>query len=139
MLHMRKAVPIVTTVLCGACAGNPQPGDPGYAYNLSGTYDATYIVDDQPYSGTIDLETAPGGNVTGTFLLADPGIVEGSVSGTIVGKEFTYSGPYQIANGCGGTVSGTGVITEGGTAVFGEVQVDDDCSGQMSGTYSFGR
>ncbi len=139
MLHARRVIPIATVVLCGACAGNPQPGDPGYAYNLSGTYDATYIVNDEPYIGTIDLSTAPGGAVTGTFLLADPGIVEGSVNGAIVGNEFTYSGPYKIAGGCGGTVSGTGVITEGGTAVSGEVQVEDECSGPMSGTYSFGR
>ena len=65
--------------------------------------------------------------------------IEGSVSGSIVGSEFTYSGPYKMFGGCDGTVSGSGVITEGGTSVSGEVQVDDECSGPMSGTYSFGR
>jgi hypothetical protein len=139
MLDIRRVMPIAVAVLYGACAGNPQPGDPGYAYNLSGTYDATYIVNDEPYSGTIDLSTAPGGDVTGTFLLGDPDLIEGSFSGVIAGNEFTYSGPYQIAGGCGGTVSGSGFITEGGTLVSGEVQVDDECGGPMLGTYSFSR
>lgn len=139
MFHMRRAISIATVVLCGACAGNPQPGDPGYAYNLSGTYDASYIVNDEPYSGTIDLNTAPGGAVTGTFLLGDPDLIEGSVTGSIVGNEFTYSGPYKFFGGCDGTVSGSGVVTEGGTSVSGEVQVNSECGGPMSGTYSFGR
>lgn len=139
MLHMRRVIPIVTAVLCGACAGNPQPGDRGYAYNLSGSYDATYDLDVGSYSGTIDLETARGGAVTGKYLFVDPDTVEGSVSGTIVGNEFNYSGPYTRTGGCGGTLNGSGVITEGGTSVSGEVQIEDDCSGPISGTYSFDR
>lgn len=139
MVHMRRVIPIVTAVLCVACAGNPQPGDPGYAYNLSGAYNATYDLDVGSYSGTIDLETARGGAVTGKYLLNNPDMVEGSVSGTIEGNAFTYSGPYTRPGGCAGTVNGSGVITEGGASVSGEIQIEDDCSGPIAGTYSFDR
>lgn len=139
MVHMRRVIPIVVAILYGACAGNPQPGDPGYAYNLSGAYDATYDLDVGTYTGTIDLETAPGGAVTGAYVLVNPDMVEGSVDGAIVGNEFTYSGPYTRTGGCGGTVNGSGVITEGGMSVSGEIQIEDDCSGPIAGTFSFGR
>ena len=139
MVHMRRVIPIAIAVLYGACAGNPQPGDPGYAYNLSGAYDATYDLDVGSYSGTIEMETARGGVVTGKYLLINPDMVEGSISGTIVGDAFTYSGPYERHGGCGGTVTGAGVITEGGTSVSGEIEIEDDCSGPIAGTYSFDR
>ena len=47
--------------LASACAGNPEPGESGYPYNLAGRYQAEFLVDGAPYRGTIDLSTAPGG------------------------------------------------------------------------------
>jgi hypothetical protein len=43
---MRRAslAAVVFAVLAAACAGNPEPGDDGYAYNVNGEYTAEFIM-----------------------------------------------------------------------------------------------
>lgn len=122
---------VALSVGLAACAGNPEPGEPGYAFNLNGEYSAEFVADDgQVYSGTMQLETAVGGAVTGVMALRDPVTVDGELEGLIVGAELTMTVPYSIVeNGCSGVASGSGVIVEGGGSVTGSVEIDDECSG----------
>lgn len=140
---LRPSLAAVAALLVGAaCAANPKPGEPGYAYNLTGSYDVTFVVEGTPYTGTADLSTAPGGALSGTVALDDPATVLGSIDrGTVVGDSVHYNGSYSIQeNGCSGTFEGHGTIAEGGAGANGPFRVEDDCdSGTLSGTFSFQR
>lgn len=121
------AVPIVI-VAAAACAGNPQPGDPGYAYNVTDAYAAEFVVDNASYTGSLTLETAPGGMVAGTMNVTSPATITGPVEGMVKGDTLTFESNYEIAeNGCSGIVTGTGVIAEGGGSVSGSMDVYDAC------------
>lgn len=114
-----------------ACAGNPEPGEPGYAFNVDGEYDVEFVADDgQVYTGTMQIETGAGGAVTGVMAIRDPVTIDGDLEGLIVGAELTMTVPYSIVeNGCSGVASGGGVVSEGGGSVAGTVEIDDECSG----------
>ena len=60
---MRMRTLLGTAVLSfglAACAGNPEPGEPGYAFNVNGEYAIEFVADDgQVYTGTMQLETRP--------------------------------------------------------------------------------
>jgi hypothetical protein len=118
-----------------ACAGNPKPGEPGYAYNLVGSYQAEFVVDGTPYRGMMDLSTAPGGVVSGSFTVIDPARVEGTVQGSIVADTVAFEMPYEIKdNGCIGVVYGRHAIAEGGGTFGGDIRLEDSCGGEMTGT-----
>ena len=123
-----SAVPLII-VIAGACAGNPQPGDPGYAYNLADAYAAEFVVDNSSYTGSMTLETAPGGLVAGSMSVTSPVTISGTVEGSISADTLRFESDYEIAeNGCTGTVNGVGVIAEGGGAVSGSMDVYDACA-----------
>ncbi len=112
-----------------ACAGNPEPGEPGYAFNVNGEYAVEFVADDgQVYTGTMQLETGIGGAVTGVMAINDPVTIDGDLEGLIIGAELTMTVPYSvIENGCSGVASGGGVVAEGGGAVSGTVEINDEC------------
>ncbi len=123
-----------------ACAHLPVPGEPGYPYNLDGTYRIRFSVEGESYSGTADLSTAMGGAVTGEFRLTGPMRVDGGMEGTISGDTLTWTGDYTMpSQGCTGTTRGSGPIAEGGASVSGRVRIDDSCFGRLSGRFSFNR
>ena len=118
-----------------ACAGNPKPGEPGYPYNLTGRYQAEFVVDGTPYRGTMDLSTAPGGALSGSFLVTEPARVTGTVQGSIVADTVAFEMPYEILdNGCVGTVFGRHPVAEGGGTFGGDIRLEDSCGGEMTGT-----
>ena len=122
-----------------ACAGNPKPGEPGYPYNLTGRYQAVFLAEGTPYRGSVDLSTAPGGAVSGSFTLTEPMQIVGSVEGAIVADTLDFQMPYEIlANGCAGVVHGRGPIVEGGTGVSSAVRIDS-CDGELNGTMTLTR
>lgn len=134
---MRPIAPslILLAAFAAACAGNPEPGESGYPYNLTGRYQAEFVVDGVPYRGTIDLQTAPGGVVSGSFQVTEPAQVVGSVEGAIVADTLDFQMPYEILdNGCSGTVHGRGAIVEGGAGFGAPIRLDDSCGGELSGT-----
>jgi hypothetical protein len=92
---MRRAslAAVVFAVLAAACAGNPEPGDDGYAYNVNGEYTAEFITDDDGTAiyGTITLATAKGGIVTGKMALTNPFTVDGDVEGLLFEDELTLT------------------------------------------------
>lgn len=123
----------------GACGSPPQPGDPGYAYNLDGEYAAEFAADDGTvYTGTMQLETLEGGEVTGTMSLVDPAAIEGTIDGLVVGADLSLTVEYEIVDqGCGGVASGGGVIDEGGGSASGSVEISDGCGGGAPTSASF--
>lgn len=125
-------------MLLSACAGNPQPGDTGYAYNVNGEYAAEFVTDDGTViTGTMRLATAAGGVVSGAMALDNPFTIEGEVEGLVVGSELTVTVPYMIAEtGCAGVAVGGGEITEGGRSVVGSVEIEDEC-GEGPSTATF--
>lgn len=133
----------VAAALITACAGNPAPGDEGYAFNLSGDYVAEFVThaDGMAFTGTVTLGTARGGDVSGSMALRDPFTVEGDVTGLIQGSLLTMSVPYTILeNGCAGVAAGTGEIAEGGGMISGEVEIADECEGApMGASFTFTR
>lgn len=125
---------ILAAAALAACAANPKPGESGYPYNLSGSYQTMVLVDGTPYRGTMAISTAPGGVVSGSFIVTDPLRVDGGVEGRIVADTLRFEMPYEILdNGCRGTVSGTAPVDAGGGGFGGPVQLDDSCGGTLSG------
>ena len=138
---MRKAplAAIGFGFLAAACAGNPKPGDNGYAYNVNGEYAAEFVTDDDGTAlyGTLTLVTAKDGIVTGRMALTSPFTVEGEVDGLLFEDELTISIPYTIAeNGCSGVAAGTGIVAEGGGSIDGHMDIADECEGASGATFS---
>ena len=138
---MKKAplAAVVIAFLAVACAGNPEPGDDGYAYNVNGEYAAEFVTDDDGTAiyGTVTLATEPGGIVTGKMALTNPFTVDGDVEGLLFDDELTISIPYTIAeNGCNGVTAGTGVVSEGGGSIVGHMDIADECGGPTGATFS---
>lgn len=131
---------ICSATFLAACAANPKPGEPGYPYNLDGPYQVEVVVDGTPYRGMMELTTAPGGSVNGSFMVTAPVHVDGTVEGAIVADTLDFRMPYAIQeNGCVGVVTGRGGVAQGGGAFSGPVALDDSCGGAMSGTISIQR
>jgi hypothetical protein len=114
-----------------ACSGNPMPGDSGYPYNMTGTYDTEIEALGTVYAGPADISTSPGGLIYGTIQLIGPETVLGDMEGSISGDTLTFESHYERGGGCTGVLSGVGVIEEGGGSVAGDAVVDDDCSGDL--------
>ena len=120
-----------TVAALAACAGNPMPGDSGYPYNMTGTYDTSFEALGTVYAGPAEISTSPGGLIYGTIQLDGPETVLGDMEGSISGDTLTFESYYERGGGCTGVLSGVGVIEEGGGAVSGDAVVDDDCSGDL--------
>lgn len=138
---VRIAAGAVVVIVAGACAANPQPGDAGYAYNVTDVYAAEFVVDAASYTGSMTLETAVGGMVTGSMNVTSPATITGTVNGTIAADTLTFESHYEIAeNGCSGIVTGVGVIVDGGGAVSGSMDVFDACADQtLEGSFDLTR
>jgi hypothetical protein len=130
-IRIRAAAAAVALMALTACSGNPMPGDRGYPYNVTGTYEASFEAMGVVYAGPAELTTSPGGLVYGTVNLSGPENVAGDFSGSIVGDTLTFESNYERAGGCTGMLSGQGIIVEGGGSVAGDAVVDDDCAGDM--------
>ena len=141
---MRKSLLWSATVaisVLAACATTPRPGQPGYAYNVNGGYEAVFVASNGAFSGRIDLETSREGAVTGNFVIVSPISIDGDIVGTIERDSLDWAGTYEnTAEGCGGFISGSGAITADGQALDGTWSADG-CGGNNppSGTYTFSR
>ncbi|MFO8174509.1 MAG: hypothetical protein ACQET1_10110 [Gemmatimonadota bacterium] len=121
-----------------ACAGNPGPGEAGYPFNLSGSYDGEIFVEGMSFSSAMDLRTAPGGTLEGTYAVTSPVNMTGRVDGTLVADTARFSLSYvNPMDGCSGTLEGTGPVEEGGTAFSGRTRIQDSCNGYLSGSFRF--
>ncbi len=138
---MRTTVPAfgILALSFAACAGNPEPGEPGYPYNLSGRYTADFVVQGGTYRATMDLSTAPGGALSGTFSIPDP-LITGTVEGAVTADTVDFQMPYEmVEQGCAGVVQGRTAIAAGGAGFEGPIRLEDSCNGQMEGTLAVRR
>jgi hypothetical protein len=120
------------------CAGTPGPGDPGYPYNASGEYTGAFVVEGQTVNATMQLETAPGGAVTGSFRVSSMGI-RGEITGTVTGDQLTFEAAYRNPeSGCDGVAAVTATIGEGGESLEGSLSVYE-CGQTMGGSMRFRR
>ena len=127
----------VVAVALWACAGTPGPGDPGYAFNLSGTYQGEIVVDGTPFGAKMEVLTGVGGALEGTYEVLSPVEMAGAVTGAVVADSVTFQLNYlNPMDGCGGVMDGKGTVEEGGDAFSGRAQVNDSCGGFLSGTFA---
>jgi hypothetical protein len=135
---LRGAIPAV--LLCSACAGNPAPGESGYRFNLQGSYDVALTVQGMAFTGTAELDTAPGGAVTGEIRLDSPEAVTAALTGMVADSSFQFESTYTRGGGCEGALLGSGAIAAEGAGSSGILDVADDCAGGvMEGSFEFSR
>jgi hypothetical protein len=136
-LSLAVGAPVLLLV---ACAGNPGPGEPGYAFNLSGAYQGEVVVEGEPFGVTMEVETVTSGALEGTYEVTSPINMSGPVTGTIVADSVTFTLNYlNPMDGCGGVLDGKGTVAEGGASFSGSAQVNDSCGGYLGGTFSLRR
>ncbi len=126
MNHPSLAVIAAATIL-SACSGNPAPGQPNYAYNVSGTYSMTMLAFEQTLPGTAEMAIADGGDVTGTFTFDGEGPMD--IAGAVSGDTLTFSSTYERSGGCEGLFDGVGVVVAGGDSITGTMEINDSCAG----------
>ncbi|MDH3735214.1 MAG: hypothetical protein OEU54_16915 [Gemmatimonadota bacterium] len=126
-----------------ACGGTPQPGDPGYEYNVNGQYNVEFDGDDgQSYAGTMTLTTSPGGTVTGSMALVSPMGIDGTAEGMVVGAQLDLTVEFFIPDAqCGGIATSTATIEQGGDSASGSADItpDDECGGPTSAVFTMSR
>jgi hypothetical protein len=139
---MRKTVSAVGTLalVLAACAGTPGPGESGYPYNLTGAYQAVFVVQGEDSRGNVQLSTAPGGVVSGSFLITDPpGVGSGTVEGRIVADTIDFQMPYERNGDCNGVIRGRSPIAPEGASFGGDIRIEDSCDGELTGTLEIRR
>jgi len=137
-MKTRRPAALLAAFFLAACAGTPGPGDAGYAYNVIGPYTGQFVVDGQALGATLQLETAAGGAVTGTFGVSMMGI-RGDIEGMVVGDQLTFAGKYHNPDsGCDGVAEATATIAEDGASIAGRIEVTE-CGQFLSGTLRFQR
>ena len=139
---MRQIVSFVGVLALSlaACANNPGPGESGYPYNLTGTYQALFLVEGEDSRGTMELSTEPGGVVNGSFLITDPpGVGSGTVEGRVVADTIDFRMPYERNGDCSGIMSGRSPIAPEGASFGGAIRIDDSCEGELNGTLEIRR
>jgi len=137
MQRLRISLSFIVLVLA-ACAGTPGPGDPGYAFNVVGPYSGRFLIDNQPFDATLQLQTSSGGRVRGTFRVVSPIEIDGRVEGVIVDGLLRLTVTYRNAEGCDGRIEGILTVERGGGSFDGPVTVTD-CGDPIAGQMSFRR
>lgn len=133
-------VAAVAAALVGsACAGNPAPGESGYRFNMQGAYDVELDVQGMVITGRAQLNTVPGGAVTGELRLTSPEAVTADLTGVVSDSTFQFESTYVRSGGCEGVLIGYGDIEVEGVGSSGSLDVADDCAGGMEGSYELSR
>lgn len=103
------------------------------------TYDATFTVAQQVYTGTAAMAVDRRGAVTGKLQLSQPAIVIGVLGGAVKSGTWTFEYPYEIpALGCAGTVKGTATFAPDRKTVSGTATVGGACTDKPeSATFTF--
>ncbi len=134
----RRLAASALLALLAACAGNPGPGDPGYAFNVAGDYSGQFVVEGQGIAANLSLQTAKGGVVTGQVRVPEMGI-SAEIQGMVVGNQLTLRMSYHNpTTRCDGVGEGTATIAEGGAAFSGPMTVTE-CGQSMGASFSFRR
>lgn len=131
---MTKSTIVGALLLLAACAARSKPAD-----RFIGQVPLQVTVRGSLYTGTATVARARGDQVSGTFTLAGPVEVKGSLNGRIGSGDVQLDLTYDIAaNGCKGTMRLTGPTTAN-PIVEGAAEAQDSCVGKMAGTFKLGR
>lgn len=134
------ALASLTAAIFWGCAGTPGPGEAGYPFNLSGTYQGEIFVEGMSFGTTLELRTTPGGGMEGSYAVTSPVTMSGGVEGTLVADTAQFAlGYVNPMDGCSGRLEGTGVVEEGGASFSGRARINDACNGYLTGTFRFRR
>ncbi|MDA0327993.1 MAG: hypothetical protein O2958_03110 [Gemmatimonadetes bacterium] len=125
-------------LLTVACASAPRPGDPGYPFNVVGSYTGRFLIDNQPFDANIQLRTTSGGRVSGAFRVVAPFEIEGQIDGVVADDLLRLTVRYRNPQGCDGRIEGILSVEEGGGTFEGPVTVTD-CGSPTAGRMSFRR
>jgi len=138
-MRVRTTIGAATAVLMAACAGSAGPGQSGYPYNVDGLYAGRLTVESQRFDATLQLETARGGRVRGSFTVSAPLEIEGRVSGMLVDGLLRVTLTYtSTERSCTSSIEGILDVERGGGIVEGPVTITD-CGDALPGRMSFRR
>lgn len=147
-MSVRRSLVFALVGLLAACATAAGPGDPGYPYNLEGTYGGNLTVADAEYEAVIRMETASDGTISGGFAAAPlnaiaddrSGSMQGDFSGTITGDSLVWRTSWVVpSTGCSGVLRGRGPVARGGGEVEGELRMAGSCVESAGGTFRLSR
>ena len=141
---INRSLSLVSFALVGfsilACAGNPGPGEPGFAFNLQGSYAGRVMVEGQAFGVEMDLRTLEGGALEGRYRVTSPVQMSGPITGALAADSVTFRLNYENPmDGCDGILEGRGTVSDGGGEFTVNADVNDSCGGFLGGTFSFRR
>jgi hypothetical protein len=139
-LGKRGCRAMVTMLLLCACAGAPRPGQSGYAYNVRGLYAGRLQVEGEAFDAELELSTALGGAVRGTFRVRQPLEIDGRVEGAVVDNLVRLTVVYRSTDrrDCAGRIEGILTVEPGGDVLDGPATISD-CGDALPGHMSFRR
>lgn len=126
-LHVfaRIAVAAAFTAVAGA-----------FAADLKGDYNVEFMVQGTPYVGTFKATPAAKSAYTATINFTTPATVLSDATGKTVGDSMTFDAKYEDkTRNCTGTFVGKGTVEKDGSKGTGVVEINDSCSGALSGTF----
>jgi hypothetical protein len=129
----------IALLLC-ACAGSPRPGQSGYPYNVRGVYSGRLLVEGEAFDAELELSTALGGGVRGSFRVRRPLEIDGRVEGAVIDELLRVTITYRNAerSGCAGRIEGILTVEPGGDVIEGPATISD-CGDALPGRMSFRR
>ena len=132
---MHSIMKVSALLLAAACASAPAARP---IERFTGTQPLQVTARGSLYTGTATLNRA-GDGLSGTFALAGPVEVKGTLTAREAAGTMTIELTYDIAqNGCKGTMRLTGPVNQN-AVVDGAMEAQDSCVGRMTGVFKFGR
>jgi len=130
----------VAALLLAACGGAPRPGQPGYAYNVRGVYAGRLQVESESFAAELELSTALGGAVRGTFRVRQPLEIDGRVEGAVIENLVRLTVTHRTADrpACVSRIEGILTVEPGGGVIDGPATISD-CGDPLAGRMSFRR
>lgn len=131
---------LVSTLLLGACAGSPRPGQSGYPYNVRGVYAGRLLVESEAFDAELELSTASGGRVRGAFRVREPVAIDGDVEGVVVDDLVRLTVTYRNLDraACVSRIEAILTVEPGGGTIDGPATISD-CGDPLPGRMSLHR
>jgi hypothetical protein len=104
--------------------------------DLKGDYNVEFIVQGTPYLGTFKTKPAAKSAFTSKLEFTTPSKILADVTGKTPGDSITFNAKYEDqSRGCTGTITGKGKVEKDATKAAGGVDINDSCSGTLTGTF----
>lgn len=110
------------------------------AADFAGDYNVEFMVQETPYTGTTKATAGKQGAFTAKMEFTSPSTVIADVTGKTWGDSISYEAKYEDkGRGCSGLFTAKGTIAKDGSKANGTVDISDDCSGALTGTFRLWR